>query len=87
MSPEMGQHALQSSGMPAHHVDSRSSTTHCPCTSVPTHSELSSWQPCATSTDYDRRMTSPHVGSGYQLADALSVGRRTVFARAAASCR
>jgi hypothetical protein len=40
----MAQHALQSSGMPAHHVDSRSSTTHCLCTSVPTHSELSSWQ-------------------------------------------
>jgi hypothetical protein len=70
----MAQHALQSSGMPAHHVDSRSSTTHCLCTSVPTHSELSSWQRRATSTDYDRRMTSPHVRFGDKLADALSAG-------------
>lgn len=87
LSPEMAQHALQSGGVPAHHVDSRSSTTRCPCTSVPTHSELSSWQWRPTSTDYDRRMTSPHVGLGDQLADALSDGRRTEFARAAAGCR
>jgi hypothetical protein len=89
LSPEMAQHALQSGGVPAHHVDSRSSTTRCPCTSVPTHSELSSRQWRATSTDYDRRMTSPHVGFGDQLADALRDGRRTVFARAAAgqSCQ
>jgi hypothetical protein len=87
----MAQHALQSGGVPAHHVDSRSSTTRCPCTSVPTHSELSSWQWRATSTDYDRRMTSPHVGFGDQLADTLSDGRRTVLeqppAAAGQSCQ
>jgi hypothetical protein len=89
LSPETAQHALQSGGVPAHHVDSRSSTTHCPCTSVPTHSELSSWQWRATSTDYDRRMTSPHVGLGdlisWQMASATAGGRSSLEQPAAAA--
>jgi hypothetical protein len=70
--------------MPTPRVDSRRTTTRRPWTSVPAHFGRELLAAGATSTDYDRRMTSPHVGFGDQLADAVSDGRRTEFARAAA---